>query len=90
MPLPRVRFTVRRLMVGAALAGLVLGSFVELRRRSERFRQIASSYAALGRGRVCGFGSWDLARYLAEMRMKYEWHARYPFLPVAPDPPEPE
>jgi hypothetical protein len=32
----------------------------------------------------------EAARYHAQMRDKYEYAARYPWLPVAPDPPEPK
>ncbi len=46
------RFPVRRLMIVVAIAGLLLGGFVEfqiLRRRSDRYRQIAREHAEMGK-----------------------------------------
>ena len=45
------RFTVRRLMLAVAIAGLLLGGFVEfkvLRGRSDRYRRVAREHAEMG------------------------------------------
>src|SRR5947209_2816106 len=34
--------------------------------------------------------SWRKTEYFRRMRRKYEWAASWPWLPVLPDPPEPE
>ena len=88
MPLPRVRFTVRRMMVATAIAGLVLG----LGGRHAQFRRIAEFHSA--KYRKLAYGSQIVRvfkiRWHAAMAEKYAHASRYPFLPVAPDPPEPE
>jgi hypothetical protein len=134
MKFPRVRFTVRRLMVLVILAGVGIGGYVLLRRSAE-YRHRTEAYAsdvdfieqqirhdcafieeyqALSELRkkkqtdapsVEGFRSDEdfIAFYLKsiegerryrdrfrQMQRTYERAARYPFLPVAPDPPEPE
>ena len=103
MPLPRVRFTVRRLMVAVAIAGLIWGSGLFILRRSERFRWLERHhdmrtshhiittpyYTALWNG-VGERVSPGKARWHVEMARKYDFAARFPFLPVPPDPPEPE
>lgn len=135
MGLPRVRFTVRWLMVAVAFVALALGVEVTRRRWAE-FRQRAKSYAAMeqyerslldgwstvvrredGRAvairgpiaiqvpshrggydeiRVTPTPGYDAANlrlradYHARLKRKYERATRYPWLPVAPDPPEPK
>src|SRR4051812_46996523 len=44
MSLPRVRFTVRRMMLAVAIAAVALGSTAELKRRSDRFRRLAEEH----------------------------------------------
>jgi hypothetical protein len=97
MKLPR--FRLRTLMVAVAIFAIVFGSIV-LRQRAERFRQLAESNGM--RRFVTGDSEvwiwverpvdvsplwFEWRRALAE---KYERAARYPWLPVPPDPPEPE
>ncbi len=111
MPLPRVRFTVRRLMVAVAVVGLALWLGKGLIRHW-RYRSLAAAYATkeslarrLSTGDVTATSSTLFATrpgeqpvtsvmanrdYYAAMREKYERAARSPWLPVAPDPPEPE
>ena len=96
MTIPRPRLTVRRLMILVALAGLIAGGWVEGERRRVRFRWYEIEYS----NRL-----WDyrLEHNLADdppdparlawhvtMYHKYEFAVRYPWLPVWPDPPEPE
>jgi hypothetical protein len=64
----------------------------------ETLRRIVASDGAdapvdisLGPGlRSRRFTVWAVAEYEAALRRKYERAARYPWLPVEPDPPEPE
>jgi hypothetical protein len=119
MPLPRVRFTVRRMMIVVAIAAIAVWLPVILTRRA-KYHRLAREFdtkvtvaRALGPHggvhanavaiRVAnvyvlrqepGSGPFDCvgahSDYYAAMKAKYERAARYPFLPVAPDPPEPE
>src|SRR3954463_5796760 len=41
MPVPRVRFTVRRMMMAVAGVAILLGLAVGLRRRAERFKRLS-------------------------------------------------
>ena len=93
----RPRCTVRRLMVAVAIVGVVLGVMIE---RNSRFRKLASLHQAeceklLKMPIIMFAGSSDdpVMRRLEwhyPMKLKYERAARYPWLPAAPDPPEPE
>jgi hypothetical protein len=99
----RIRFTVRRLMVLVALAGLAM-AVATLVKRSTEFRALAEeqadaeqmslAYADEGRGeggdpqRVAR--GEQMAAYHRELRIKYERAARSPWLPVDPDPPIPD
>jgi hypothetical protein len=44
MRVPRVRFTVRGMLVAAAIVALLLGSAIRLRQRREAFLRLASNY----------------------------------------------
>jgi hypothetical protein len=102
MPLPRVRFTVRRMMVAVAIMALCLTAWSFWARRDERFLKFAieaMTHATLARAYETGrpFDSRvrapvdpQKAAYHAALVRKYEYAARYPWLPVLPDPPEPE
>ena len=152
MPMPRVRFTVRRMMVAVAILALLLwGGLVEiprLRGLARDHRARAARHAATQKRLLDFFRDQDVCRvywsalavdrqegadaalcpdvpdgpadavetwaelaaqardqaawharsivqegpkseYFARMRWKYERAARYPWLPVVPDPPEP-
>jgi hypothetical protein len=143
MPLPRFRFSVRRMMVAVAVVAIVMGAD-NMRRRRDRWRELGfrhqmgensnlrlakahsetaaqdeagaeSHRAAAAAAHVdrtvneemhSGFAAafaaqaakerdgerkhLTLASFHGELRRKYERAARYPWLPVAPDPPEPE
>ena len=99
MRLPRVRFTVRGLMVAVAAVGLVLGVYATCRSRSARFHALMISHEsramelldeappgadAAVRRRFHTRLDWHETMYA-----KYERAARHPWLTVAPDPPEP-
>ena len=105
---PRLRSTVRRMMLAVAITGAVLGLLAE---RRSRFLRLAEHYRARA-------GTWVLDRPILESTPRYSpfsfidpdgrdvpiprsrWHrqlaatyraaAARPWLPVEPDPPEPE
>jgi hypothetical protein len=95
MRLPRLRFTVRRMMVAVAVVGILLGTMTVRRGHSLRLAtyhqgQVKRLYDQYGEaenffGRASGGILWH-----SELQWKYERAARYPWLPVEPDPPEPE
>jgi hypothetical protein len=92
MRLPRVRFTVRRMMIAVAVVGVALGMCLWMVRRSKIFRERSNDHgrtwaAMMERGMEPGNGLADYHRRLSE---KYDRAALIPWLPVAPDPPEPE
>jgi hypothetical protein len=113
MRLPRVRLTVRRLIIAAGVVEAAAGAEA-LRRRAEGFRELARYHASeevalLGQARLWesgpGVGCADIApdatpeesaracrrraAYEAGLSRKYGRAAARPWLPVAPDPPEP-
>jgi hypothetical protein len=90
MRLPRVRFTVRRLMVAVAVVGFALASLTlsaNYSRRADYFASLQPEWVSWQSGSHSFRAKWD---YWVEMEHKYRRAARYPWLPVAPDPPEPE
>ena len=101
MRVPRVRFTVRRMMVAVAVVALVLGGVLralDLARRSAEYRRKATE-AEKHEKRLVSYSKRypERAKRLralsgdwASVKEKYHRAARYPWLPVAPDPPEPE
>jgi hypothetical protein len=115
MRLPRVRFTVRRLMIVVAVAAGLMAAWVglaRLRLLSSDYRARAEQHAGIeetlrrivasdgadapvdispGPGlRSRRFTARAVAEHEAALRRKYERAARYPWLPVEPDPLEPE
>ena len=96
------RFSIRTLMILVAIAALIMAGAV-LAKRSMDFRALAeeqadSEMASLeyvddargehGDPQRVARGE-QMAAYHRELKIKYERGARYPWLPVAPDPPEP-
>ena len=93
------------MMVAIAVVGSASAAVVGLSKRAVRFRALAQYHAELvvdpetvadGRFRVVGHSrdgepivQTTVCRH-AELAQKYERAARYPWLPVTPDPPEPE
>jgi hypothetical protein len=96
------RFTVRRLMVAVAIVALACGVAAELLRRHWQFAKIARDHSEIFLARAAseGFPPVPLTKiwyprtaktaWHAEMSIKYQKAARYPWFPVAPDPPEPK
>ncbi len=115
MPVPRVRFTVRRMMVAVAVLAILLGVYgwvLRLRRMSVEFLAEARRHADMEQvlRTIIGVSGRDsfvdispgpgvpsrrttagaVAEHEAALGRKYERAARYPWLSVAPGPPEPE
>lgn len=104
MKLPRVRFTVRRMMVAVAVCAAMGGAEATRRRwvrlaREYEFRakvnkRLAPSYYRLastpGADTDAAEGWRRAGDHYRALQEKYERAARYPFLPVAPDPPRPK
>jgi hypothetical protein len=97
----RRRLTVRRLMTTVALAAAFLALIPAARRwgegRRERFRVAAAVHEAesfsKSIGDVTGTPDPRAARRAAHhlaMAARYGWAARHPWVPMWPDPPEPE
>ena len=92
MRLPRVRFSVRRLMIMVAVVALssaVLGQLSLRYRQQARFYAESEAYwrkAAIGAPISQQARYKDRVNYFARLRQKYEHAARYPWLPVEPDP----
>jgi hypothetical protein len=85
----RPRLTIRRLMVAVAIAGVLIAGWVEVGRRCVRSLAIADHHS-WGADSAIGFISRGKIAWHGEMQAKYERAARYPWLPVSPDPPEPK
>ncbi len=116
MRLPRVRFTVRRMMIAVAVVARsvrdrsplgVAQLYLEKAADHAGFRALVlrspetiayweSRWTAQREGLPAKY-PWPsgtpfvpaMARYYDAMRIKYEQAARYPWLPIAPDPPKP-
>ncbi len=87
MRIPRLRFTVRRMLMAVAAVALLFGLLVE---RRQNFRGIAADHASVIKPYAAtGWITEAQVMYHDEMRRKYEWAARHPWLLVAPDPSPP-
>jgi hypothetical protein len=71
----------RRLMVAVAIVAVAISWAEESKRRSVQFFNLACEHV---------MQSMTSGDYHDRMQMKYWWASRYSWLPVAPDPPEPE
>ncbi len=92
MRFPRVRFTVRRMMVAVAIVACICWASLLIERR-RRFLIIAGSHRMPDARFLWNRGAdyeLRLVRWHDEMQAKYEFAAAHPWLPVAPDPPAPE
>src|SRR5262245_50442129 len=106
MRLPLARFTIRSMMFAVAGAGGILGASVELERRHDRFLRLAKHHEASSQITwACGKRSFSATNELGEdvrgwssarigwhrlLGEKYRRSASSPWLPVEPDPPEPQ
>ena len=98
------RFRLRTLMAAVAVVGVAVGVWVATSRwpaRRERHKVMTQAHR---RAQLVAHGRWgriddtyaltkpnpSLATYHARMVAKYRHAARYPWLPVGPDPPEPQ
>ena len=96
MRMPRVWFTVRGMMLAVAVVGLGLW----IAERHIRFIRLRDFYADQQMRQIImtppappGVRSMHLdekSRWCHELSVNYADAASYPWLPVAPDPPEPE
>ena len=80
-------------MVTVAIMGTLIGWAIESERRAERFRTAARAHWLASFGRALdGSGPTTEAglRWHDRLAAKYAMAARYPWLPVWPDPPRPE
>ncbi|MDB5352076.1 MAG: hypothetical protein JWN86_3323 [Planctomycetota bacterium] len=93
--MPRFRFTVRRMMVVVAIVAACLGWIVE---RHARFRRLSASHMSQAIEASGPDDPFHIALKIPSpeeewrigLAAKYARAARYPWLPVEPDPPEPK
>ena len=90
MRLPRPRFTVRPLMVFVAIIAVAIYTGMVFWRFETYAMRAAAHARRLNSGHSYIYDSADLIHWHEQMRLKYENAARNPWLPVAPDPPEPK
>ena len=100
MRLPRVKFTLRCLMIAVAVAAIVLGGGLGIPRNRARREWLAGFHRAStqslmknaepGTSEIKDPAIRAKLRWHEAMGEKYGWAARYPWLPVGPDPPEPD
>jgi hypothetical protein len=100
MKIPSARFTGRRLMVAVAITALILVAARLLSTSRQRtatathhaeYERMALWIASTGDSWIGPASKFRrLASYHATMKLKYRVAARYPWLPVASDPPEPK
>ena len=100
MRLPRVKFTLRCLMIAVAVAAIVLGGCLVVPRNRAQREWLAKHHyfqadsvrklAEPGTGEIKDPAIRAKLRWHEAMSEKYGWTARYPWLPVGPDPPEPD
>ena len=100
--MPRLRFTVRRMMALIAVVAILFAGVVASLRRRAEFLTLADRYAfrefvlanlpngLASDSRTDGSATTARASYYAGLKAKYDRAARYPWLPVCTDPPEPE
>ena len=94
--------TTRHWMIATAVVAMFLAAAIMVQRRRESFRQLATGWTyyealyvtQLGRNEGVPPGQVERIRrrveYADQLRLKYEHAARYPWLPVEPDRPQPE
>jgi len=98
--MPRLRFTVRWLMVVVAMHAVILGVLFWARERQLRFDRLHRFFVEQERREMAALSPPPLkggltihmtakGRWNHNQALKYKRAARNPWLPVAPDPPEP-
>jgi hypothetical protein len=91
--MPRLRFTVRRMMVAVAIAALIVGAEAWRRRTRDYYRAKAMHFYAKANELLLSKDGFERHRdrysYYLRMSLKYAKAHNRPWLPVAPDPPEP-
>jgi hypothetical protein len=92
MTMTRPHFTLRRLMAAVAIVGMLLGTVAWMVRRAARFRAEADRHREAWFMNIDRYGhsTSPLGSYHQEIEAKYRRAAGEPWLPVAPDPPEPK
>jgi len=88
---PRVRFTIRRMMVAVAVVAIVFAWSAWMGRRAARFRSLWAEHINKV-GMISSPKPWPhevQGIYHLKMGEKYRVAALRPWLPVEPDPPEP-
>ena len=98
MGLPRLRFTVRRMMVAVAVVAVLLGAFSQLRRASycmdRAARHVAQEARLRDEGRMLASNTLLIAANLADARADeharlssiYQYVAFRPWVPLPDDP----
>ena len=93
----RPRPTIRRLMVAVAVVAVVLALFEWMGRRGRHFGRLAYENRTQAELNEVSWAVGNrnlpyrtLAAHRRKLQEKYERAARYPWLTVAPDPPEPQ
>ena len=99
MRLPRVKFTIRSLIILVFLIAMAFGGtrwMMEMNSLAKWYRSRAVSYWVSEHlysdpryGPPIDLERDKLVRHIARLRQKYEYAADHPWLPVEPDPPEP-
>jgi hypothetical protein len=84
----RLRIRIRTLLIAVALIGLACGADVMRKRRVE-YLDRAMAWQCIAED-LCSPHDPRIDEHCDQLRRKYERAARYPWLPVAPDPPPPE
>jgi hypothetical protein len=84
--MPRFRFKLKWMMVAVAIVAMLMAPVFILWRRSSALAQQGQYHAR----RASEYASVYMSDYHRGLAEKYERAARYPWLPIAPDPPEPK
>jgi hypothetical protein len=97
---PRVKFTVRGLMIAVAVTAIVLGGCLGFPRNRAQREWLAGFHQARAQSLMKNAepGTSEIKdpairaklRWHEAMAEKYRWATHYPWLPVGPDPPEPD
>jgi hypothetical protein len=91
------RFRLRTMMILVAFAAMLLAIVINLQRRKARFQELFSYHSVMaGPPRRQSFSPFPevfvtaKGRWHHDLAMKYAEASERPWLPVEPDPPEPE